>query len=181
MRIAPIIMTAFAAVFAVGCYSRANVQCEMNSNCNLLGGGVCTMAGTGSHWCAYPDSNCPSGYRYSDQDVGDGVANACVGELPSGSDGGATDASISDGATSDVGVIDGSVQAPYGSVAIRVGGNQPSGADVPLRVASAGSAIAVVGILNQSADLGGGARMGSFVVKYNSDGLHVWSKSWDVN
>jgi hypothetical protein len=59
---------------------RANVQCETNSNCDLSGGGMCVAAAADSqdHWCAYPDPQCPSGYRFSDDDVGDGVAGQCV-------------------------------------------------------------------------------------------------------
>jgi len=30
-------------------------------------------------WCAYPDGMCPSGYRFSDFDVGDGVGGQCTG------------------------------------------------------------------------------------------------------
>lgn len=63
---------------ATGCSHRANVQCEVNPNCDLTTGGVCAAADTGNHWCSYPDPACSSGYRYSDQDVGDGVAGQCV-------------------------------------------------------------------------------------------------------
>lgn len=35
-------------------------------------------SGTGNRWCAYPDQGCPSGSRYSDQDVGDGLGGECV-------------------------------------------------------------------------------------------------------
>jgi hypothetical protein len=61
-----------------GCNNRSNVQCEQNSNCNLSGGGLCVAADTGNMWCAYPDPDCSGGYRYSDQDVGDGVGGECV-------------------------------------------------------------------------------------------------------
>lgn len=68
-----------AAVLLVACGGRQNVQCEQDSNCNLSGGGVCTLnATTGNRWCAYPDPQCPSGYRFSDLDVGDGVSGECV-------------------------------------------------------------------------------------------------------
>ena len=33
---------------------------------------------TGHRWCAYPDPDCTSGYRYSNDDVGDGVGGACT-------------------------------------------------------------------------------------------------------
>jgi hypothetical protein len=64
----------------VACGGRANVQCEQDSNCDLSGGGKCLGAssGTGDQWCAYPDPECPSGYRYSNEDVGDGLSGVCV-------------------------------------------------------------------------------------------------------
>lgn len=66
-------------VATTACSGRQNVQCEQDSNCDLSGGGVCTLnAATGNHWCAYPDPECPSGYRYSDLDVGDDVGGKCV-------------------------------------------------------------------------------------------------------
>lgn len=89
MRHVSIVLIAAGAVAA--CNDRADVQCEENANCNLTSGGICATAGTGNRWCAYADPNCPSGYRYSDQDVGDGVSSACVST---------TDAGVpSDGAT----------------------------------------------------------------------------------
>src|SRR4051794_25569873 len=47
MRIILIALVAVAAAVHTGCYGRANVQCELDSHCDLFGGGVCTMAGTG--------------------------------------------------------------------------------------------------------------------------------------
>jgi formylglycine-generating enzyme required for sulfatase activity len=70
-----------------GCGSRADLQCEQNSNCDLAGGGMCSDPGTGNRWCAYPDGTCPSGYRYSDIQVGDGVSGTCVGGVDAGIDG----------------------------------------------------------------------------------------------
>jgi hypothetical protein len=70
------VMVALSAAACGG--GRANVQCEQNANCDLSGGGMCLAASTGNMWCAYPDPECPSGYRYSDQDVGDGLGGVCV-------------------------------------------------------------------------------------------------------
>src|SRR5439155_365942 len=47
-----------------------------------------SVASTGNHWCAYPDPVCPSGYRFSDHDVGDGVSGSCVAQTDTGVDGG---------------------------------------------------------------------------------------------
>ena len=63
----------------IACGNRTDLQCEQNSNCDLAGGGVCADSGIGHRWCAYPDASCPSGYRYSDVQVGDGVSGQCVG------------------------------------------------------------------------------------------------------
>lgn len=59
----------------------ADIQCEQNSNCDLSSGGRCIAAGT-NMWCAYPDPECPGGYRYSDQDIGDGLSGMCVDANP---------------------------------------------------------------------------------------------------
>jgi Tol biopolymer transport system component len=66
----------------LGCPNRANVQCETDPNCDLTSGGICAAASNGNHWCAYPDPSCPDGYRYSGQDVGDGLAGVCVAQMP---------------------------------------------------------------------------------------------------
>jgi formylglycine-generating enzyme len=94
MRLYFVVSVAAAGTLSA-CYSRANVQCQQNSNCDLSGGGVCVTAPTGNQWCSYPDLNCPSGYRYSNQDIGDGVSGACVADNHTGLDAGA-DASTSD-------------------------------------------------------------------------------------
>ena len=69
------------------CINHVNVQCGQDSDCNMTGGGLCTAAaGTGDRWCAYPDSGCLAGYRYSTLDVGDGVSGACVPQVDAGVD-----------------------------------------------------------------------------------------------
>ena len=69
----------------VACINHVNVQCGQDTDCNLSGGGVCTVAaGTADRWCAYPDTNCPTGYRFSTLDVGDGVSGSCVPEVDAG-------------------------------------------------------------------------------------------------
>lgn len=55
-----------------------DIQCVESENCNRFSGGVCRSAPSGSRWCSYPDSECPSGYRFSDLDVGDGLSGACT-------------------------------------------------------------------------------------------------------
>ena len=72
---------------SVACLKHANVQCEQDSNCDLQPNGVCATAPGGAQWCAYPDQQCPSGYSYSTQAIGDGLAGTCVpgDSLPSGS------------------------------------------------------------------------------------------------
>jgi hypothetical protein len=82
----------------VGCPNRANVQCETNPNCDLTTGGICAAASTGNHWCAYPDPGCSGGYRFSNQDVGDGVGGSCVAQADAGVDA-PPDTTIVDGDT----------------------------------------------------------------------------------
>jgi len=66
------------------CNGRENVQCEQNTNCDLSSAGLCLAATSGNGWCAYPDPGCSSGYRYSHDDVGDGVSGACVTAVDAG-------------------------------------------------------------------------------------------------
>lgn len=68
----------FTAALAACGGGHSNVQCQQDSNCDLSGGGKCVAAPTGNQWCAYPDPGCSSGYRFSDQDVGDNVGGTCV-------------------------------------------------------------------------------------------------------
>src|SRR5262245_26999447 len=74
------------AAAAAACNARNDLQCDRDAFCDLSGGGQCLVAPTGNSWCAYPDPSCPDGYRYSDQDVGDGLSGQCVAS--SGTDGG---------------------------------------------------------------------------------------------
>ena len=85
MRLASTMLLATTLAVAA-CNNRANVQCLENPNCNLTTGGVCAVAPTGNHWCAYPDGSCLGGYRFSDQDVGDGVSGMCVAATDAGVD-----------------------------------------------------------------------------------------------
>jgi Tol biopolymer transport system component len=69
----------FAFLIALaGCSNRKDVQCDVDSNCDLATGGVCVTASTGNNWCAYPDQNCAGGFRFSDYEVGDGVGGMCA-------------------------------------------------------------------------------------------------------
>ncbi len=60
------------------CPADENVPCNDNSDCDLTTGGACTPAESGHSWCAYPDSQCDSGLRFSDKDVGDDLGGVCV-------------------------------------------------------------------------------------------------------
>ena len=76
-RLGPVCSLIVIAIAAACGGPRPLVQCEQSSNCDLGGGGVCLATSSGM-WCAYPDSECPTGYRYSDQDIGGGVSGQCV-------------------------------------------------------------------------------------------------------
>lgn len=62
----------------VACPSTDYFQCDQSSECDLHPGGRCTTVSSGNMWCSYPDSSCPSGYRYSDIHTGDGVSGRCA-------------------------------------------------------------------------------------------------------
>jgi hypothetical protein len=66
------------AFVLAACGNPSAVPCEGSANCNLSSGGMCIAGAGGNQWCAYPDPACPSGYRYSDQSVGDGLSGQCV-------------------------------------------------------------------------------------------------------
>lgn len=87
MRIASLVVVVLLPLVAVACNNRQNLQCTQSSSCDLSGGGTCLTATSGSMWCAYPDPDCASGFRYSTQDVGDGLGGVCV-PAGTGSDGG---------------------------------------------------------------------------------------------
>lgn len=69
-----LIIASLFLVGVVGCGGRNAVQCELDSHCDLRGGGRC-VAGGGGMWCAYPDPECPEGFRYSEQSE---LAGVCV-------------------------------------------------------------------------------------------------------
>lgn len=52
-------------------------ECADNAACNLKPAGTCVSTPSGG-WCAYPDTDCPSGLRFSDTDVGEGLAGTCT-------------------------------------------------------------------------------------------------------
>lgn len=69
------------------CFTPFEVECGIDTHCNRFPGGLCHQsAATGNKWCMYPDTECSSGYRYSDLDVGDGVSATCVSDLDEGPD-----------------------------------------------------------------------------------------------
>jgi len=143
------IVMAVAGVF-VGCVNRLDVQCEQNSNCDLSGGGVCATAETGNRWCAYPDPVCPTGYRYSTDDVGDGVSGACVTV--------ATDAGTD-------------------WVTRHGGPGDDTGSAV---AAAPNGDIVMTGTFTGTMTLGGPAitsagDTNSWVARYRADGTHLWS------
>lgn len=68
MRLTNLALVVIAATS--GCEKSHYFQCKDSSSCDLSAGGMCVSGDTGN-WCAYPDEDCDSGYRYSSGDVGD--------------------------------------------------------------------------------------------------------------
>lgn len=79
-----ILRTALFCLFAAAmgaCVARRTVECSTDTDCDLTAGGRCDLNGaTGNTWCSFPDSECPSGQRFSTLDVGDGLAGECVSD-----------------------------------------------------------------------------------------------------
>lgn len=66
-------------ILLAGCPpAQRGVPCEADTDCGTHAGGVCTLAETGNRWCAYSDTDCPSGYRYSDYDTEEAINGLCV-------------------------------------------------------------------------------------------------------
>lgn len=153
----------------VACTGRKDVQCEQDSNCDLSGGGLCTLNSvTGNRWCAYPDPQCDSGYRFSDFDVGDGVSGICV------SGGGAQDAGID--APPDA--RPDSPPVVPGSWAKQIPG--PTYESVGAVAVAPDGSVFFAGSFDGTLDLGGGpltatGTYDAFVAKFTSSGQHVWS------
>ncbi len=67
---------------------RDPIECEGDLSCGLAAGGRCLVnVDTGNQFCAYPDSSCESGMRWSDYDVEEPISGQCVaGSLDGGTD-----------------------------------------------------------------------------------------------
>src|SRR5262245_55254711 len=89
MRLILLGVVPLASMLLLACPGAQDVECARDNNCDRFAGGVCDLAQSGGQWCAYPDPACPSGYRYSDLDVGDGLSGMCVMDADGGIDPGA--------------------------------------------------------------------------------------------
>ena len=67
------------------CPAFENVPCNSDTDCDLASGGKCVAAVSGQTWCAFPDSACDSGLRFSNDNVGDSVGGTCTGMAGVGS------------------------------------------------------------------------------------------------
>ncbi len=77
--IAPLGLAAIASGLA-GCPApRDYIECVDDTSCGLAVGGECLVnADTGHRFCAYPDVECPTGFRWSDYDVEEPISGECV-------------------------------------------------------------------------------------------------------
>lgn len=159
----PFIVGLFSAALAACGGGHNDVPCEQDSNCDLSGGGKCIAASTGHSWCAYPDPQCPSGYRFSTQDIGDGLSGTCV-STSSGSDAGVDappDANL-----------------PIADWATRYGG---PGDDSGIAVAVAPNGdLVMTGAFTNTMNVGGAPLSSAggtdiWVARYKADGTHLWS------
>ena len=81
----PIMHPRYLLVIAVAlglgaCFTpRDFIECADQTSCGLAVGGQCLVnPATGHQFCAYPDSACPEGFRWSDYDVEDTISGTCV-------------------------------------------------------------------------------------------------------
>jgi Tol biopolymer transport system component len=71
-----------ALIALAGCPARQDVECVDDTSCDLVSQGACIVnPATGHDWCSYPDDDCASGSRWSELDVGDGLAGTCAPEV----------------------------------------------------------------------------------------------------
>jgi len=80
MSLKSLLLVSVLTVTAVACGGGGNpaVECKINADCNLVAFGTCDVNPiTTNRWCSYPDSECPSGRRWSDFDTGDGLSGVC--------------------------------------------------------------------------------------------------------
>jgi len=70
----------FLLATLAACPALKDVPCNSDTDCDLASGGKCVASLSGQTWCAFPDSACDSGLRYSSDNVGDGVGGTCTGE-----------------------------------------------------------------------------------------------------
>lgn len=85
-----------AAAAVAGCPGRENVACTDSTVCRIEPGGQCLAAPDGENVCAYPSTDCPSGFAWSPE-AGD-LAGECV---PASIDAGIVDAGIVDAIPAD--------------------------------------------------------------------------------
>lgn len=160
-----IVILSVATLLSVACNNRQNLQCEGQSSCDLSGGGMCLSASSGNMWCAYPDPECPSGYRYSSQDIGDGLSGMCV------PDGNTIDAGVDTKPNPDA-------DLPVADWATRYGGpGDDSGTAIAV---AANGDLVMVGNFNGTMNVGGAALSSAgqtdiWVARYKADGTHIWS------
>jgi hypothetical protein len=79
------VLAALGVVWAglAACTSDVHVQCADNADCNIGPSGECVATSAGRRWCAYQDPSCPgSMQRFSQYDVGDGLAGSCRDPRP---------------------------------------------------------------------------------------------------
>lgn len=163
-----------STLLLTACPSSNPVECRDISSCDLGPGGACVVAPSGNRWCAYPDGTCPSGQRYSDQSVGDGLAGTCVAEMiDAGIDAEMVDATD---APVDASIDGNGIADPF---IIRHGTDL---GDTGTSIAPLATGILVGGNIGAATNFGGGPVSGGhFVARFDFDGGHVWSKGFGSN
>lgn len=171
MRYLPHAVSALVmSLVSLGCPGTNPVECRDQSSCDLFPGGVCLAASTGNQWCAYPDNTCPSGMRYSDQLVGDGLAGMCVEGEDAGVDAPDEDAPV-----------DAGMDAPLPGNWVKIVGGTMIDSVNAVVVAPDGSVIFAASFQG-TVDVGGGPLVATdydiMLARFSSAGEHVWSRRY---
>lgn len=146
------------------------IECVDQTSCGLAAGGQCLVnPATGHQFCAYPDSSCPGGFRWSDYDVESSISGTCVSQD--------TDAGIDAPA---IDATDGAPDAAGVSQWARAFGGAGNDELLDLAVAS-DQGVVIAGWFEQSISFGGPSLTAQggrdvFVAKLSAAGDHVWSK-----
>lgn len=155
---------------AVGCGSNTPdfIECRDDTSCDLAADGRCLVnPATGNQFCAYPDSACESGMRWSELDVEQSISGTCVAEAPDAGVDAPPDAP--DAMPPDAGQPEANFARRYGSF----------GYDSLNALAVGSGGFVIAGYFRDDVDFGGGLVEGDpngdmIIARYTTAGAFAW-------